>query len=206
MYTVSCILYPIVMNRESALKLLHENMQNINLRRHCYAVEAVMGVLYDRLEDGEKNESGREKWKIAGLLHDADYEQTKDAARTEHTKHVLKWLKDLDTGMDIYDAVAAHAWGYVESAPMPKTKMQWALYTCDELTGLIVAVALVRPDKKLASVTVDSVMSKWNSQSFAAGVNRKQIEECESRLGVPIREFVEITLTAMQSIHDDLGL
>lgn len=165
-----------------------------------------MGALYDRLEDGDKNDSEREKWKIAGLLHDADYEATKDSAKTEHTKQVLKWLKDLDTGMDIYDAVASHAWGFVDGAPMPKTKMQWALYTCDELTGLIVAVALVRPDKKLASVTVDSVMSKWNSSSFAAGVNRKQIQECESRLGIPIKEFVQITLTAMQSIHDDLGL
>ena len=194
------------MNRETALKLLHDNMTNINLRRHCYAVEAVMGALYDRLEDGDKSEKEKNKWKIAGLLHDADYELTKDSAKKEHTLHVMKWLKDLDAEMDIYDAVASHAWGYVDSAPMPKTKMQWALYTCDELTGLIVAVALVRPDKKLASVTVDSVMSKWNSSSFAAGVNRKQIEECEPRLGIPLREFIEIALTAMQSIHDDLGL
>lgn len=194
------------MTREQAIKLLHENMQNINLRRHCYAVEAVMGALYDRLEDGDKKESYREKWKIAGLLHDADYELTKETAKTEHTKQILKWLKDLDAEMDIYDAIASHAWGYMESAPVPKTKMQWALYTCDELTGLIVAVALVRPDKKLASVTVDSVMSKWNSTSFAAGVNRKQIGECESRLGIPIREYVEIALTAMQVIHQDLGL
>ena len=194
------------MNRKEALDLLHSNMSNINLRRHCYAVEAVMGALYDRLEDGDKNESERNKWKIAGLLHDADYELTKETAKTEHTKQVLKWLKKFDTEMDIYDAVAAHAWGFVDGAPMPKTKMQWALYTCDELTGLIVAVALVRPDKKLASVTVDAVMNKWNSSSFAAGVNRKQIEECEARLGIPLREFVEIALNAMQNIHDDLGL
>ena len=89
---------------------------------------------------------------------------------------------------------------------MPKTKMQWALYTCDELTGLIVAVTLVKPEKKLASVTADSVMKKWNSQSFAAGVNRKQIEECESRLGIPLREFIELAVSAMQGIHDELGL
>ena len=181
-------------------------MANINLRRHCYAVEAVMGTLYNRLEDGDKKDADREKWEIAGLLHDADYELTKETAKTEHTKQVLKWLKKFDTETDIYDAVAAHAWGFVDGAPMPKTKMQWALYTCDELTGLIVAVALVRPDKKLASVTVDSIMSKWNSTSFAAGVNRKQIQECESRLGIPIREFVQIALSAMQVIHDDLGL
>lgn len=194
------------MTREQALKLLHENMQNVNLRRHCYAVEAVMGALYSRLEDGDKNDSEREKWKIAGLLHDADYELTKETARTEHTKHVLKWLKELDAEMDIYDAIAAHVWGYIESAPEPKTKMQWALYTCDELTGLIVAVALVRPDKKLSSVTVDSVLKKWDSTSFAAGANRKQIELCEPHLGIPRQEFIEIALTAMQNIHEDLGL
>jgi predicted hydrolase (HD superfamily) len=84
--------------------------------------------------------------------------------------------------------------------------MQWALYTCDELTGLIVAVALVKPEKKLSSVTVDSVMKKWNSKSFAAGVDRKQIEECTPRLGIELRDFIQIALTAMQSISMDLGL
>jgi putative nucleotidyltransferase with HDIG domain len=195
------------MNRAAALKLLHDNMQNQNLRRHCYAVEAVMGALYDRLEDGEKKDREREMWKIAGLLHDADYEMTKDnEPKTNHTKHILEWPKKADAETDIYDAIAAHAWGYVDGAPMPKTKMQWSLYTCDELTGLIVAVALVKPEKKLASVTVDSVLKKWNSQSFAAGVDRKQIKECETRLGIPLREFIEIAISAMQSIHDELGL
>lgn len=195
------------MTREQALKLLHENMQNQNLRRHCYAVEAVMRALYDRLEDGKKNKDDEERWGIAGLLHDADYEITKDKdPKKTHTKHVLQWLKDLDAHSDIRDAVASHAWGYVDRAPEPKTKMQWALYCCDELTGLIVAVALVKPDKKLASVTVDSVMKKWNSKSFAAGVDRKQIEACEERLEIPLREFVGIALSAMQGISKDLGL
>jgi predicted hydrolase (HD superfamily) len=139
-------------------------------------------------------------------LHDADYELTKETARTEHTKKVLEWLKSLDVEIDIYDAIASHAWGFVDGAPMPKTKMQWALYSCDELTGLIVAVALVKPDRKLSSVTVDSIMKKWDSPSFAAGANRKLIAECEPRLGIPRREFVELALSAMQAIHDNLGL
>ncbi len=195
------------MTREQVLKLLHDNIQNVNLRRHCYAVEAVMRALYRRLEDQNHTLKEEEKWAIAGLLHDADYELTKDKEpKKNHTKYVLEWLKKADAESDIYDAVAAHAWGYVDGAPQPKTKMQWALYCCDELTGLIVAVALVKPDKKLASVTVDSIMKKWNSPSFAAGVNRKQIEECETRLGIPLREFVEIALKAMQAIHEELGL
>lgn len=195
------------MNREIALKLLHDNMKNQNLRRHCYAVEAVMRALYKRLENGKPSKEKEDLWGIAGLLHDADYEITKeDNPKKNHTKHVLEWLKKADVETDIYDAIAAHGWGYVDGAPVPKTKMQWALFCCDELTGLVVAVALVKPDKKLASVTADSVMSKWKSKSFAAGVNRTQIEECENRLNIPLREFVEIALTAMQTIHEDLGL
>jgi putative nucleotidyltransferase with HDIG domain len=193
------------MTREQALELLHKHMKNQNLRRHCYAVEAVMRALYKRLNKDRSKEE-EEKWAIAGLLHDADYEKTKDDPENKHTKEVIKWLEELDAEVDIKDAVVSHAWGYVDGAPQPKSRMSWALYCCDELTGLIVAVALVKPDRKLASVTVDSVMKKWNSQSFAAGVNRKQIEECNSRLKIPLRDFIQIALTAMQRIHVDLGL
>lgn len=193
------------MNRNQALELLHKNMANQNLRRHCYAVEAVMGGLYDRL-NSTKIEKEKEKWMIAGLLHDADYEVTKETAKTEHTKKVLQWLREMDVHSDIRDAIASHAWGYLDGAPEPKTPMQWALYCCDELTGLIVATALVKPDKKLASVSVDSVLNKWGSLSFAAGVDRKQIENCNSRLGIPLPEFIQIALKAMQGIYFDLGL
>jgi len=189
------------MNRKQAIELLHKNMLNQNLRRHCYAVEAVMRALAKYFEENE------DLWGIAGLLHDADYEKTKDNdPKKNHTKQVLEWLKKLEAETDIYDAIAAHAWGYVDGASEPKTKMQWALFTCDELTGLIVAVALVKPEKRLSSVTVDSVMKKWNSKSFAAGVDRKQIEECTPRLGIELRDYIQIALTAMQSISMDLGL
>ena len=197
------------MNREKALKLLHDNMKNQNLRRHCYAVEAVMRALAIRLNvdvKGKAKDKIIESWGIAGLIHDADYELTKDSAKEEHTKHVLKWLKEVDAEVDIHDAVASHAWQFVDGAPSPKTKMQWALYCCDELTGFIVAVALVRPDKKLSSVTIDSILKKWDSLSFAAGVKRKQIEECVPRLGVPLNDFIQIALSAMQGISKDLGL
>jgi putative nucleotidyltransferase with HDIG domain len=187
------------MTRKKALVLLHKHMKNPNLQKHCYAVEAVMRALAKYFRESEDG------WGIAGLLHDADYEKTKDDPKN-HTKKLISWLEEMDAKVDLKDAVASHAWGYVEGAPKPKTKMEWALYTCDELTGLIVAVALVRPDKRLASVTVDSIMKKWNSSSFAAGVNRKQIEECEPRLGIPLKEFVQIALAAMQSISKNLGL
>lgn len=192
------------MTRDQAIALLHEHMVNVNLRKHCYAVEAVMKSLAVRLGEAESQET----WGIAGLLHDADYEELKgtDRVATDHTKLTIDWLQKLQSTADIKDAIAAHAWGYVEGAPQPKNKMQWALYCCDELTGLVVAVALVKPDKKLSSVTVESIMKKWDERSFAAGVNREQIKQCEARLKIPLREFVQISLTSMQTIAPMLGL
>lgn len=146
-----------------------------------------------------------EVWEVAGILHDADYEITKDDPE-KHTKLVAEWVGEAGGPQEIIDAILAHGWGYVKSNPKPSNKMQWSLYCCDELTGLIVAVALVRPDRKLSSVTVDSVLGKWNSKSFAAGVDRKQIEMCEKELGIPLKEFINISLEAMQEISSDLGL
>lgn len=199
------------MTRKQALDLLHEHMKNVNLRRHCYAVEAVMRALARHFSTKGETASGRKEdedtWGIAGLIHDADYEKTRDKdPKNNHTKEVLRWLKELEVKTDIYDAVAAHAWGYVDGAPEPRTKMQWALYCCDELTGLIVAVALVKPDKRLSSVSVESVTKKWNQKAFAAGVDREQIENCKSRLGIPLDVFIKIALEAMQGISSDLGL
>lgn len=175
-------------------------MKNPNLRKHCLAVEAVMRGLARHFDENE------DTWGIAGLIHDVDYEKTKDEAKKRHTKLALNWLEELDAKSDVKDAVASHAWGYVEDAPKPETKMGWALYTCDELTGLIIAVALVKPDKKLSSVSVNSVMKKWDSKSFASGVDRSQIEMCEEKLNVPLKEFVKLALESMQGISKDLGL
>ncbi len=189
------------MTKEQAIELLHKNMQNANLRRHCYAVGVTMKFLSARL--GEKE--NQEKWEIAGILHDADWEKT-GTTPEEHTKHTVAWIKDIAPDQELENAVLAHGWGYVEGNPEPKTKMEWALYCCDELTGLIVATTLVRPEKLLAHVTVDSVLNKWKQRAFAAGVNREQIAQCESKLDIPVKEFIEITLKAMQSIAPDLGL
>ena len=103
-------------------------------------------------------------------------------------------------------AIKAHAWGYRDELPEPVTKMEWSLYICDELTGLIVACALVRPDKKLASVTVESILKKWNQKSFATGVDRSHIELCDEKLGIKLPDFIQIALSAMQAIAIDLGL
>jgi putative nucleotidyltransferase with HDIG domain len=193
-------MYPSNMiTRDDALKIIDENLKNPNLKRHCLAVEAVMRALAKRFK------ADPDTWGIAGLLHDVDYEKTKDDAKN-HTKLAVQWLREIEANSEIEDAILAHAWGFVDGSPQPKTPMEWSLYSCDELTGFIVAVALVKPDKKLASVTPESVLRKWNERSFAAGVDRKQIEKCEERLKIPLRDFIDITLTAMQSIAPDLGL
>ncbi|MBI3443177.1 phosphohydrolase [Candidatus Woesebacteria bacterium] len=196
------------MTRDEALKLLHEHMESPNLRRHCYAVEAVMKALARYFSQGERSSVAKameETWGVVGLLHDGDYEETKQNPE-KHTLLMTEWLKK--EGVDdreILEAVLSHNYAHTDNNP-PKNRMEWSLYCCDELTGLIVAVALVRPDRKLASVTVEAILKKWDERSFAAGVKREQIKQCESRLGIPLNEFIKIALEAMQGIAPVLGL
>lgn len=187
------------MTRKQALELVEKHTRNQNLVRHMLAVEAAMRALAIKL-DGDP-----ETWGLAGLLHDADYEETKETAQKDHTKILLTWLEDYEVSDEVRSAIAAHAWNYVEGAPEPQTDFEWALYTCDELTGLIVAVALVKGGK-ISEVSVESVMKKWNQKSFAAGANRDQIAMCEEKLEIKLEDFVAIVLQAMQSIKSDLGL
>lgn len=191
--------------REEAWKLLTEHMQSQNLRRHCYSVEAVMRTLARKLSTNNKQlTTDIERWGIVGLLHDGDYEFTKEKPE-EHAKLMVQWVKDLgETDEELLTGIESHGWFH--QGKLPETKMQWALFCCDELTGLIVATTLVRPEKKLSGVTVENVLKKWKEKSFAAGVKREDIEKCEKNLGIPLPEFIQIALDAMQQISDDLGL
>lgn len=186
------------MQISKALELLHSKMSSLNLRKHCYSVAAVMRSLAKHFGDDE------DKWEIVGLLHDGDYEFTKDDPKN-HAKLMASWARDLgETDDELLTGIESHGWFH--EGKKPKTKMQWSLFCCDELTGLIVAVTLVRPEKKLSAVTVENVLSKWNSKSFAAGVDRKQTEMCEEKLGIKLNDFIAIALKAMQNISKDLGL
>ena len=188
-----------MITKDEAQELLHANMQSVNLRKHCYAVEAVMRALAKRFGEGE------ELWGIVGLLHDGDYEKTKETPE-KHTILMAEWLKEKKVeDKEILEAVLSHNFSHTGNNP-PKNNLEWSLYCCDELTGLIVAVALVRPDRKLSSVTIESIMNKWNQKSFAAGVKREQIERCEEKLGIKLPDFIAISLKAMQSISGELGL
>lgn len=188
-----------MITRDQAYKLLTDNVQNENLVRHCVAVEASMRALADYFHEDA------ESWGIAGLLHDADWEATRDTPEI-HAKKVVEWIEDLDLGdEDVNNAILAHNHFHNGHQP-PQSTMEWALFCCDELTGLIVATTLVMPGKKLEEVTVESVMNKFNSKSFAAAIDREQISQCETELDIPIDEFVGIVLDAMKSQADKLGL
>ena len=194
----------VVMNREEAVKTIDELVKSPNIRKHCLAAEAAMRALACELriknEELRKTENfNEEDWGIVGLLHDADYEVTnKDLAK--HTDLVVEKIKG-KASQEITDAIAGHC-DKVER----KTLMAKAIYAADELTGLIVAAALVRPNKKLDGLTVDSVLKRFKEPAFARGANRDQIKTCESELGIPLPEFTEIALNSMKKISKELGL
>lgn len=188
-----------MITRDQAWLLLEKNMSSLNLRRHCLAVEAAMRVLARHFSRDQ------EKWGIIGLLHDGDYEKTKDQPE-QHTLQMVAWLKEMgEEDPEMILALLSHNFSHTNQNP-PQNKLEWSLFCCDELTGLIVAVALVKPDKKLASVTVESVLKRWKEKSFAAGVKREQVGQCEEKLGIPLPQFIEIVLQGMQGISDQLGL
>ncbi len=188
-----------MITRQKALEILNNHLKNKNLLRHCLAVETAMRALAKYFNEDE------EKWGLIGLLHDGDWEETKETPHL-HTLKMVEWLKEAgETDQEIIEAILSHNYSHTKSNP-PKNKMGWALYTVDELTGLIVATALVMPDKKLNSVSVESVLKKFPSKSFAAGVNREQIRLCEEKLGIKLNEFIRIVLSEMKNISQELGL
>jgi len=192
-----------MMTREEALKYVQSRTKNVNLVKHMLAVEAEMRALAKHFSAKGGQEQDEELWGLAGLVHDADYEQMKEKHPSEE---FFKQLEELKFDPKIIQAVKAHGWKFQPGLAEPQTKMEWSLYCCDELSGLIIACALVRPERKLAAVTVESVLKKWKEKSFAAGVHREQIALCEEKLGISLPEFIELSLKAMQAISGDLGL
>jgi hypothetical protein len=183
------------MNREQAIKLVKEKIKNENLIKHCLAVEACMRVLAEKF--GEDSE----KWGLAGLLHDIDYEETKN----DPDKHSLvgaEMLEKLGLDKEICEAVKTHN---EKHGIVPESKMAKALFSVDPLTGLIVAATLVLPNKKISELTVENILNRFKEKSFARGANREIISKC-SEIGLSLEEFIKIGLEAMQKINNELGL
>ena len=165
-----------------------------------------MKALYRRFynEKSSYAKATEDKWGIVGLLHDVDYELAQQTNQLD--KHGLLVFEKEPNAVpeDIAHAIKSH--NYQNTKVTPQSLMDWSITACDQLTGLIVAAALVLPDKKLTSLTAESVLKRMKSPSFAKGANRESIMLCESKLNISLPKFVEIVLVAMQSISDDLGL
>ena len=184
-----------MISREEAVTLLEEHIQAENMRKHCYASEAVLKAIARRLGKNE-NEYG-----IAGLLHDIDVEIT-NADPCTHGPHAEKILKGRITE-EMLDAIVMH--NEVATGKERTTTFQHALAACETITGLITATTLVYPDKKIAGVKSKSVTKRMKQKAFAASVKRENILECE-KIGIPLHEFAELSVNAMKEISDVLGL
>ncbi len=181
------------MNREEAVTLLEKHLGNPRLRNHCYAVEACMRALAGRLGHGP------EPWALAGLVHDLDYEKT-DKSPELHTVETAVILKDSGVDPAVIHAVQAHA-GRVPC----ETPMDWAIFSADPLTGLIIAAALMHPEKKLKAIDTAFLKKRYKEKGFARGARREDIGQCVN-LGLELDEFLSICLEAMQGIDKTLGL
>lgn len=183
------------MNRSEALAIVNEYIKNENLIRHMLAVEAAMRFYAAKL--GKDIDT----WGITGLLHDFDWEihPTMD----QHPQEGAPILRARGVPEEIITAILSHA----DHTGIPRqTEMEKALYACDEITGLIIAVALVRPSRSIHDVKVKSVKKKWKDRSFAAGANREQITNATEEFGVDLWDHVENVITAMRGIAPELGL
>jgi putative nucleotidyltransferase with HDIG domain len=181
------------MTRDEALELVRSSVKNANLIKHMLATEACMRTLANRLGEDE------EVWGLAGLLHDLDYDETKD----DFARHGLKTaeiLEPMGVADEILHCIKAHP-GHVE----PQSPMDRALIAIDPVTGLIVAAALMHPSKSLAQLDTDFVLRRFGEKRFAAGADRDQIRTCES-LSLSLEEFITICLEAMRGVSAELGL
>lgn len=186
--------------REKAWELVNEHTQNKNLVRHMLAVEAAMRAYARKFGEDE------DLWGTVGLIHDFDYERNPDLSVEGHPVVGSRILREQAWPDEIVRAVLAHASEY--TGVQPESQMEKALVSVDELTGFLVAVALVRPSKDIRDITkISSVKKKWKDRSFAAAVSREEIEHGCQELGVDLwTEHVPLVLEAMQDIAAELGL
>ncbi|MDD3653559.1 MAG: HDIG domain-containing protein [Desulfotomaculaceae bacterium] len=186
----------IIPNRSQALELLREYNENESLIKHALAVESVMLHFAEKL-----NEENKGKWGVIGLVHDLDYEKYPD----QHCRKTREILEERNWPEDYIQAIESHGWGICTDVE-PQEKMEKVLYTIDELTGLIMATALLRPSKSILDLNVKSVKKKWKQKGFAAGVNRQLIESGAKSLGMELDVIIEETIKGMQKVAEEIGL
>jgi putative nucleotidyltransferase with HDIG domain len=185
-----------MITREAAWNHLQKYVKNQKMIYHSLSSEAVMRALAKRLGREE------EKWALAGLLHDIDVEITNADPKT-HSLRARELLEDFNLDEDVLDAISMH--NEMATGKERETEFQHALAAGETITGLIYATALVYPDRKIAPVKPKSIVKRMKEKAFAASVNRDIIMECE-KIGIPLQEFVEISLNAMKEIGEEIGL
>jgi len=181
--------------RAEAFSLLKQYNNNESLIKHALAVEAVMRYC------ARKKGQDEEQWGVIGLVHDLDYEQFPD----RHCKKTEEILRAHDWPDDYIRAVMSHGWGLCTDVE-PQSELEKTLYAVDELVGLVVATALVRPSKSVMDMEPKSVKKKWKEKSFAAGVNRDVIEKGAKMLGMELGELISDVIIGMREVADEIGL
>ena len=184
-----------IVNRDEAFALLKEFNSSDSLIKHALCVEGVMRSI------ARKRGEDEEKWGVIGLVHDLDYEKFPD----QHCHKTRDILTERGGPEEYVRAIVSHGWGICTDVE-PRTDLEKTLYAVDELTGLVTAVALVRPSKSVRDVKVKSVMKKWKDKAFAAGVNRSVIEKGAEMLGVELRELVADVIEGMREVAAEIGL
>lgn len=180
--------------RENALKLWHKYNESESLFHHALTVEAVMR------EAAERSNEDPDFWGVVGLLHDVDWEKFPE----EHCRKAPELLAEIGATDQMIHAICSHGWGLCSDIE-PESYMEKVLYTIDELTGLITATALMRPEK-MKGISVKSVKKKWNSNGFAAGVNREVIEKGAAMIGMDIPSVIQLAIDGMTKVAPELGL
>ncbi|MEA2065919.1 MAG: HDIG domain-containing protein [Thermotogota bacterium] len=182
-----------MISREKAYELVKENIRQKNLIKHVLAVESVMKALARKLNQDE------EKWGLAGLLHDLDYEETKNDFEN-HGKRTVEMLSEYDVPDDIKNAILAHC-----EKKDRETLMEKAIYAADPVTGFIVAAVLIRKGTTLKDLDLDFLLNRFKEKSFARGASREQMESCKD-FGVTLEDFLVLSLNAMRDISEELEL
>ena len=186
------------LSRDNALELLRKYNKDEGHIRHALAVEATMGFFAEKMGGDE------ELWKLAGLLHDIDWETTQENPE-RHTHEGAKWLADAGYPEDLSRAVLAHGWS-ICSEVKPESDMEKVLFTVDELTGLVITAALVRPSRSVRDLEVKSVKKKWKDKAFEKGVDRDLIVKGAEMIPMPLETVIEWVIQALRRVEPEIGL
>jgi len=181
--------------RDAAWSLLKQYTLREALIKHALSVEIVMRHL------ARKHNENEDMWGIVGLVHDLDYDQFP----SEHCRKTREILEQNAWPETYIRAVDAHAWELFTNVK-PETLMEKYLYASDELTGFVIACALIRPSKKIGDLEIDSIMKKWPQKNFAAGVNRSVVEKGCAMLDIRLQDLASEVLAALKHRSDELGL